>query len=126
MKGGKQPRDDFNFMRSRKTATTKISNSDIKRRKRWLIIPLHHNIARVTRTLKPSNHLPVNAPNAARSKKFFQMNLTGHTPAVDATSPLTLPSVSWKGKVKVFLLAKRLEVASKTHLRPNGCVTGLR
>jgi hypothetical protein len=36
------------------------------------------------------------------------MNLTDHIPAAGAMSPLTFPSVNWREKEKVFLLAKRL------------------
>ena len=80
------------------------------RRKLWPIIPLPHSIVRVIKTLKPSNHSHANAPNAARSKKSFQMNLTDRIPAAAATNPSTFPNVNWKGKVKVFLHANRLRI----------------
>ena len=80
-----------------------------RRRKLWPI-HLHHNTARVTQILKPLNHLPANAPNAARSKKSFQMNLIDRIPAAGATNPLTFLNVNWKGKAKAFLHANRLRI----------------
>jgi hypothetical protein len=82
--------------------------SKIKRRKLWPIQHLPHSIARVTRILKPLNHLPVHAPSAAKSKKSFQMNSIVRIPAPSAMNPSTFRNVNWKGKGKVFLHANRL------------------
>jgi hypothetical protein len=92
--GGK-PTDDLITTKSRKTENT-------KRRKLWLIQNLPHSIARVTRALKPSNHLLANAPNAAKSKKSFQMNLIVRIPAPSATNPSTFRNVKWTAKVKAL------------------------
>jgi hypothetical protein len=50
---------------------------------------------------------PVNVPNAVKSKKYFQMNLTGRIPAAPVTSPSTFRNVNWKPKAKAFHPANR-------------------
>jgi hypothetical protein len=65
------------------------------------------SIARVMRILKISKRLPVNAPNAVKKRKSFQMNLTVPTLAVDAGNPSIFQNVKSPVKAKVYPLDKR-------------------
>jgi hypothetical protein len=65
------------------------------------------SIARVMRTLKISKRLHVNAPNAAKKRKSFQMNLTAPTLAVDAGNPSIFQHVKSPVKAKVCPPDKR-------------------
>jgi hypothetical protein len=67
----------------------------------------HPSIARVMRTLKISKRLPANAPNAAKKRKSFQMNLTAPTIAVDAGNPSIFQNVKSPVKAKAYHPDKR-------------------
>ena len=91
-----------------------------KWRELWQIRHPPHNIARGIKTLKPSNLLHANVPNAAKSKKSFQMNSIVRTTAESATNPSTFRNVSWSAKVKAFLHANGLQLNRQltgTHLK---------
>jgi hypothetical protein len=59
------------------------------------------------RTLKISKRLPANAPNAAKKRKSFQMNLTAPKLAVDAGNPSIFQNVKSPEKAKAYLPDKR-------------------
>ena len=60
------------------------------------------SIARVMRTLKISKRSPANAPNAAKKRKSFQMNLTVPTLAADAGNPSIFQNVKSPVKAKAY------------------------
>jgi hypothetical protein len=59
------------------------------------------------RTLKISKRLPANAPNAAKKRKSFQMNLIAPTLAVDAENPSIFQNVKSPVKAKAYPPDKR-------------------
>jgi hypothetical protein len=65
------------------------------------------SIARVMRTLKISKRSPANAPNAAKKRKSFQMNLTVPTLAADAGNLLIFQNVKSPVKAKAYPPDKR-------------------
>ena len=65
------------------------------------------SIARVMRTLKISKRLPANAPNAAKKRKSFRMNLIAPTLAADAENPSIFQNAKSPEKAKAYPPDKR-------------------
>jgi hypothetical protein len=90
----------------------RVNNKLLNWRSSWLTQHPHPNIALATQILKRLKASPVNVPNAVKVKKYFQMNLTGRTPAAPATSRSILPNANWKAKAKAFPHANECGLAA--------------